>query len=124
MVRSLEKWAVARSLFRKLPSPVALIKCWVEVITRHSYLLSLALSVLATKCALNLQIQCKSYENTNASAPVLGSYLMCSPCMMKHNLPTETVGIILEQVWMLYLSFSAMGVLYFSLVSLMDFLLT
>ncbi|KAJ8444457.1 hypothetical protein Cgig2_005979 [Carnegiea gigantea] len=96
-VRSLEKWALARNLFRKLPSPVALIKCWVKVITRHSYLLSLALSVLATKCALNLQIQCKSYENTNAGAPVLGSYLMCFPCMMKHNLPTETVGIILEQ---------------------------
>ena len=50
MVHCLDKWSLARNLFRKLPSPVALIKCWVEVITGHSYhRLFLALSVRATK---------------------------------------------------------------------------
>jgi len=37
LVHSLEKWSLARNLFRDLPSPVALIKCWVEVINGHSY---------------------------------------------------------------------------------------
>ncbi|KNA25484.1 hypothetical protein SOVF_006490 [Spinacia oleracea] len=71
------KWCLARTLLGHLPCPLMLIKHWAK-------------------------IQCKFYKNIEGTAPILGSYLLCAPCLVKNNFSTEIIGTILEQELLVY----------------------